>query len=195
MRAFYLYLLFFFLAFNFTSAHADDASIPEVMMNQYLVASNKNFSAIQTYGVATCIVVTLYDSYLKQGALLHLSASSDIKNSIELVLQELGARGSQRANLKAQILGGWADSVAIGMGMGESTHYDSQRMAIEILAELQRDRIIVTKNMAPTEWSDIENGRPAILNIEINLTTGDVYLYNQDVDFSGGQIGQPLPNH
>ncbi len=192
MRTLFLILCVFSIS---TSAQisesfgADRNTVPEVSMSHYLVASSAEFPALQTYGLATCVGVFLYDATLRHGALMHVAAGNDISRALDLALSEMEARGSTNENITAQLFGGWDSS------MGEDTglHYTSDQMVESLLSELDERQIMVTQNSTLTKKSDVDRGAPSILNLEFDLTTGAVYPYSQSVPFYLGDISQPMP--
>ncbi len=168
---------------------ADRNIVPEVSMSQYLVASSSEFPAIQTYGLATCVGVFLYDANLRQGALMHVAAGNDIQAALDLVLSDMEANGSTSENITAQLFGGWDSSMGDGMGI----HYTSDQMVESLLSELDERQIIVTQNSTLTKKSDVDQGAPSILNLEMDLSNGAVYPYSQTVPFYRGDISRPMP--
>ena len=182
-------LLFFSTGVMAHPSEEDLASVPEVMMNHYLVASVKEFSAIQTYGVATCVAVMFYDRHHQVGAIMHVSASTDIEKAIQIVLNDLELKAGAEIKPKVTLIGGWDDS------MGEDTglNYESDRMVSEILAELNKEKIQIILNDTLISKEKVEGGYPAVVNIEMDLKTGEVYYYEQSESYSGGDISVPMP--
>lgn len=167
---------------------ADRAAVPEILQDQFAIASAAEYPALQTYGVTTCVAVTLYDVQLHQGALLHVSASTKIPEALRLVLEQLKQRGTDPADLQAQLWGGWGDSLA-----PEGLPLRSKAMVQELLASLAGERIRVAHNSTLVEKSDVDKGAPALLNVELDLSSGSVYLYQQTIPYGGVSPAQPLP--
>ena len=173
-----------------TYAAEDRSEVPEVMMNQYLVASANQYPAIQTYGVATCIAVILYGRHNQTGALMHVSVSTNISEALKLVLNEMEQR-TGAVQLEATLLGGWADSMGADSGMT----YESDRMVDELVRELRKENVLIVENSTLLEKDDAQAGRSAILNLELDLATGQVFHYEQTIPFSGGEIASPMPEN
>lgn len=167
----------------------DRAEVPEVAIGHYLLASSGEYVALQTSGLGPCVAVTLYDQQAQQGALLHVSAPVDIGPALAQIIQEFKHRGGDPTQLVAQLLGGWDDS----LGALDGTRYESARMVNQILVELAKHQILVVKNSTLTTMTDLNNGAPLILDIELDLQTGEVYRYQPSVAFSGGEISSPMP--
>lgn len=168
----------------------DREDVPEVDIGHYLVATNYEYVAIQTYGISTCIAVTIYDRTLKVGALLHVSSGVHIRRALDNIFLELQGQGVQISNLEVRLNGGWSQSMdQFSMGMV----YDSDRMVRELLEYFIKHKIEVVENSTLTELSDLDNGRPAIINVELNLEDGRVYFYNQTVFFKKGSVSYPMP--
>ena len=165
----------------------DSARVPEILQDQYLVATSTEHPAIQTWGVTTCIAVTLYDPALKLGAMMHVSASTDIPVAVATVVDRLVSRGSHPFNLQAQLLGGWGDS----MSGDSSIHFESRRMANQLYFELAQKGTVIVRNETVTEKSD--TNRAPILDLEFNLQTGAVYRYQPSVFYSAPSPALPLP--
>lgn len=185
------FLLTLILSF---SLHADPsaedrASVPEVMMNHYLVASVKEFPAIQTYGVATCVAVLLYDHQKQVGAIMHVSASTDIPQALNIVLNEIEQKAGTQVKLEASLLGGWDNSMGEDSGMT----YESGRMVSQLISGLNQESIPIVQNETLVTKEKSQGGWPAILNMEINLSNGEIVYFEQVVEYSGGDISVPMP--
>ncbi|AGH96425.1 hypothetical protein [Pseudobdellovibrio exovorus] len=73
---------------------------PEVFQREYIVTSSELHSAVQTYGVYTCVALVIYDPQTKQGLLAHLDSGVDL-NSLRFL-----ARDFDLKRMKISILGG-----------------------------------------------------------------------------------------
>lgn len=91
----------------------------EVLMGEIAVAK-KNTDILVASGVGSCVIITIYDTYKKVGALAHamLPSGTDDKLAVNKrdtkrvdiaigeMLSKLYSLGSQRRNLQAKIAGG-----------------------------------------------------------------------------------------
>lgn len=168
----------------------DRADVPEVAMGHYLIGSASTQPLLQTVGLATCVGVSIYDPQLRQGALLHVTASSLVHESISEVLRRLTAQGSLENRLQVQMYGGWARSMGLP---GDAFEYESDRVVGELLAEFERRQILVLQNVTLATPALLEKGRPAVFNLEMNFTTGQVYRFQPSVNYRGPVHSQPLP--
>ena len=166
----------------------DQAGAPEILMDHYAVGRASEYPAFQTYGVGPCIAVTIYDPRLKQGAMMHVSASTKVYEAIALIMSELTQRGSVTSQLKAQLLGGWGDSMD-NTGM----HFESSRMVNELVNALSAYQTQIIYNVTVTEKADVQRGRPPMLNLEFDLSTGRVYFYQESIRFQGVSPARPMP--
>lgn len=167
----------------------DRAQVPEVLQDQYLVASASEYPAIQTFGVTTCIAVTIYDPQLRQGAMLHVSASTNIPQAVTNVIEELRRRGSNSLNLQVQMYGGWGDS----MSGDPNLHYNSRQMANQLYFELSQTGAVIIQNVTVTEITDTD--RPAIYDVELNLQNGAVYRFLPSIPYNRASPARPLPTN
>ncbi len=167
----------------------DRANVPEVMMNHYLVASSKEFPAVQTYGVATCVAVVLYDRHSSTAAIMHVSASTNIAEALNIVLNAIEQKAGTEVRLEASLLGGWDNSMGEDTGMV----YESSRMVSQLIAGLNSESISVVRNETLITKQKSNAGLPAILNIEIDLATGEISYFDQVVSYSGGDISVSMP--
>lgn len=181
--------LVFSLQVSADNSVEDRASVPEVMMNHYLVGANSEFPALQTYGVATCVGVILYDPYAQVGAIMHVSASTNIVHALGIVLNELEQKAGGPLKLKATLLGGWDNSMGEDTGMT----YESGRMVRELVVELRKENILIVENRTLVTKKQVDDGYPAILNMEVDLVTGQISSFEQTVPYEGGDISLPMP--
>lgn len=90
-----------------TAAARADAPVPDVRMDEYIVARAADHPVVRTWGVSTCVVLTLYDASNGIGALAHISAEADIPRSLDAVYGDLRRSGAALSDLQAQMFGGW----------------------------------------------------------------------------------------
>lgn len=168
----------------------DRSTVPEVMMGNFIVASFKEYPALQTYGLATCVAVTLYDQVQQQGALLHVSAATNIQAAMELAIADMVTNGTSPENIQAQLHGGWD----VSMGADEGLRYTSDLIVAGVLNFLSQQNIPVVQNSTLTTKTAVNQGAPAIINIELDLRNGAVYQYIQTVPYARGDISHPMPD-
>jgi len=176
------------LSFISIVAKADRTDIPEVSIGHFIVGSITDFPAIQTYGLSTCIGVTLYDSSRRQGALLHVSSPVDIPLALEKVLSEMENNGSAIQNIQAQLYGGWDISMD-----NAGLHFTSELMANTLLSELNNRGVSVIANQTLVTKTQIQQGASYNINIELDLMTGAVYQFSQTVNYFSGDISRKMP--
>ncbi len=87
-------------------ARAEDP-VPDVAMDEYIVARAGEHREVRTFGVSTCVVLTLYDPSAQVGALAHISAFADIPRSLAVMFDGLKAAGAAGGAVRAQLFGGW----------------------------------------------------------------------------------------
>ena len=173
-----------------TQLASDDPETPEVGIGQYLVASSSQYAAIQTAGVGPCIAVTLHDENAEVGALLHVSSAVHVYEAIQTVVSELVSKGADISAVKAQLLGGWDDSMALPGSIGS---YDSDRMVQQLREALSAYQIKVTRDITLVKPSEIGPSRPMNLNVELDLSSGSAYLYQQSVEYEDASPATLLP--
>jgi chemotaxis receptor (MCP) glutamine deamidase CheD len=164
----------FLLAVSLGAAPAKAAdSVPNVSMDEYIVARAADYPAVRTDGVATCIAVALYDPTTQTGALAHLSAEAQVGPSLEIVLRGLLAAGAQPGNVRAQVIGGWRTSADGPMGF-QST---SPEILAGIVKFLSRHSIPVSKQETLVEPGFKPGSPRAIRNLNFDLRTGQLDDY------------------
>jgi chemotaxis receptor (MCP) glutamine deamidase CheD len=150
------------------SARAD-APIPDVRMDEYLVARAADHPVVRTFGVSTCVVLTLYDPADRIGALAHVSAEADVPRSLDAVFADLRAAGAKPAELRAQLFGGWRTE-ANGPFRFHST---SPEMVAAIKAALARRGIAVAREETLSDPAHPGGVKP-IRSFSFDLRTGAV---------------------
>lgn len=157
----------------------DRGVVPEIPMNQFMIASAVDFPAIQTYGVATCIAVVIYDSELQLGAIAHISASTKITTSLKTILSQFTYLGGNLKKTTVHLFGGWGP----GMDGETGTKSTSPLMLAEVKKFLKAKKI-------PVVYEDtLYNGRLSPPNkksmhaIELDLWTGEVSEYIENTPY------------
>lgn len=180
------------LSFFSLSAMAQDrAEVPEVLSGYYLVATSLQYPAIQAYGIASCIAVTLFDGVNGVGAVMHVAGATDIPKALNIVLEEMKAGGALLENVHAQLSGGWDDSMGEGSGIG----YASDRMLKSLKRELSRKHISYVEASTLVTKAEADTGANTSLNIELDLYTGQVDEFQPSISFSGGSVTKLMPEN
>lgn len=173
-----------------TFASQDRAEVPEILAGYYLVTNSSTHSAIQAYGIATCIGVTLFDGVNGVGAFMHVAGATDIPNAVSLVLSEMKNAGASADNLSVKLYGGWDNSI----GEAEGTTYTSAQMIQSLLKEFSLRKISATEVSTLVTKEEADAGAQTSLNIELDLFSGQVYDFTPDVSFSGTDVSRPMPS-
>lgn len=160
--------------------YPDSPDSPEVDIDEYIIARAGERDSVQTYGVATCIALSLFDETTFTGSLAHFSATADVPKSVERILAGFpGLRREQRRRLKARLIGGWKN------GPGELTtdvKWTSPDIHAALTAALRSQGIDVVQ-----DETLVVPGAPGVVstrNLVLELATGGLYDYRQTVEFS-----------
>lgn len=157
--------LIFLIFFVFSSmSSAQDISVrlpqtqegpnePEIFQREYIVTSAMVHSAVQTYGVYTCVALIIYDHENKQGLLAHLDSGVDL-NSLSFL-----ARDFDLKKMQISILG------------GQPT--DSFRLHEKVLNKIQELGGHVQLSLLNRSGSD--------MSLRLNLETGEVSSYAERI--------------
>lgn len=124
-----------------TAAARADAPVPDVRMDEFIVARVAEHPVVRTWGVSTCVVLTLYDASNGVGALAHISAEADIPRSLDAVFGDLRRSGAALSDLQAQLFGGWRTQ----RGGVFAFHSTSPEMVAQIKGWLTRRDIPITR--------------------------------------------------
>lgn len=162
-------------------ARAEDP-VPDARMDEYIVARASDHRVVRTFGVSTCVVLTLYDPAAQVGALAHVSAMADIPRSLAAVFADLRAAGAGNGALRAQLFGGWRTDPN-GMTLFRST---SPEMVKEIKAVLAKRSVPVAREETLTDPEHPGTVKP-IRNFAFDLLTGTV------TDIEAGPGVMPAP--
>ncbi len=164
----------------------DNADIPEIFMDQALIAQADTTLLIQTAGALTCLVITLWDPVTKMGAIAHISAQISIAPSMDKIKREFEIRGVPAGRLQARIVGGlkgW-----------------SERMVNELKTFIKRSKIQLVENDTLFDAIDLsptglmkKNVSKVKMNqaFTLSLQTGE--LFNHEETISVQKIPPPRP--
>lgn len=168
------------------NAYSDQAGIPEVRMNEFIVTEAGRHPLIQTYGVATCVALVLYDSRTGATGLAHFSASIHVERSVRLMLERMGSLG-QGHRVEAQLLGGWKN-------WSEQTVTDLERALKKFKVRVVRREVLLPGgpkglDLLPTDGSF---QTPSNLSLIVDLTKqAQVSDY---VETTPSSIISPIPD-
>lgn len=154
-----------------------DAPVPDVRMDEYIVARADDAPVVRTFGVSTCVVLTLYDPAARVGALAHISAEADIPHSLDAVFQALAAAGAPASSLRAQLFGGWRTSAGGPLGF----HSTSPEMVRQIKNALARRGVPVAREETLVDPLHPDGLKP-VRNFSFDLRTGAVADAEPGVD-------------
>ena len=85
----------------------EKAKALEVLMGEFVIAKHSpTVTSLMTRGVASCIVVTLYNAKTKVGAIAHIPFSHSGREAIETLLEKIEEAGFNPADFTAQITNG-----------------------------------------------------------------------------------------
>lgn len=155
----------------------DAATTPEVAMGEYMISSLSQNGGLQTYGVSTCVVLTLWDRSTGTGVLAHVSGMIGIPASMSRIFRDLRSLGVSTSRLEARILGGWVGwSEEMGDGLrSELLNRKVTIIEVEPMANVpfSRDGLIVRGG------SSVNANR----NYQLDLSTGDVSFYEETIPY------------
>jgi hypothetical protein len=163
---------------------ASDAT-PEVAQGQYLFSKSSTHEGIQTFGVGPCVVVTLWDSKTKCGALAHIDGITDVEESLDLMLQEFLLLGIDPSKLTVVVAGGFA-------GQSEREIFELRHYF-----EFADMKIAVEESLIPAGRAKSVN-----LNLDTGITgyyketrTADAEIDRKAVERLSSMRIQPLTRH
>lgn len=149
----------------------DSAEIPEVDMDQYMLASARQTRAIETFGASTCVILSLFDATTQIGALAHISAGIDLERSLTLIFRDFKRLGIPSQRLTARLVGGW-EQWSEGMVYGLNN-----RLAREGVQILERDVLAV----AASRSGELLPGRgKTVQNVILDLNSGRLFDYEEN---------------
>ena len=135
----------------FAGTVEDRKDIPEVFQREYIITSSQQTDYVQTYGVYTCVALTLYDRESKIGILTHLDAQTDVEKELPKLVSAIGNN-----SLEARVFGGLKNS--------------SSDLAGKILKQLKKLNIQVVEK-------DIYQDSNSSKSVMLELDTGKVFSY------------------
>ncbi|WP_157679921.1 hypothetical protein [Bacteriovorax sp. DB6_IX] len=78
----------------------DRLGIPEVSQREYIVANAHQYDFVQTYGMATCVALVLFDTDSNQVFLAHIDAAVNLKRELPRALKNFST------DIQALLIGG-----------------------------------------------------------------------------------------
>ncbi len=157
------------LLFALTAAARADAPVPDVRMDEFIVARASDHPVVRTWGVSTCVVLTLYDASNGIGALAHISAEADIPRSLDAVYGDMRRSGAALSDLQAQLFGGWRTQ----RGGVFAFHSTSPEMVAQIKSWLARRDIPIAREETLVDPAQPGPFKP-IRSFSFDLRDGEV---------------------
>ncbi len=150
----------------------DDGETPQVFQREYLITDLAHHARVQTAGVAPCVVVTFFDLQTHTGVLAHTDGPTSPSESFPRVLQEFTARNIPLRRLQATILGGEWPTAGSSRDWAQHNMEDIEHaIAVAGVAVVLRD------------YLRDEPLPPGGHAYGLDLSTGEVYAYNERVPF------------
>lgn len=128
---------------------------PEVFQREYILTNVQLHSAVQTYGVYTCVALVLYDKKTKTGVLAHLDSQADLERAMTDLLRHFNA-----SDVEAHVLGGQPG--------------DPTQLFSKIVSELNLRRIRIKHSEQNAE-------RGQEMSIRLDLQSGQVSEYRERI--------------
>ena len=180
------------------AAVMDSEVIPEVPMSHYLVSHPDNHDYIQTYGVSTCVAMTLYDPVSRTGILAHVAADNDFAAFMRRIANELRSNGIPANRVQAHLIGGWkgwSESIVHALftglrrlGVKKVKHDD---VLTDPGIDLQAD-----DGLAPFDLQITAGTGKPVRAVMLRLRDGAVFDYVEKIRYSAGDENEkisPIP--
>lgn len=91
--------------FSSSAFGVDHIDYPEVFQREYILTDSKQYLMVQTYGLVTCVALSIYDPKLKLGLLAHIDARTKLTEIDKLI-----KNFPSKHNIQVQLNGGLKNS-------------------------------------------------------------------------------------